>query len=181
MSHRQFLKLFLKQPNINASIIPSSKQAAKGMVHGLDLGNMKYVVELGPGTGAFTDILSENLPQNCKVLLVELEEEYIEPLQKRFDDRFEVVRCSACQLSSLLQERGIDHVDLVISGLPYTLPEEVKKTLFETLLKLTQYGTQMRWFTYFPFLMKKHYSDFQMKKSCFVLWNFPPMWIYSVN
>lgn len=181
MSQTRFFKLFLKQPKVNASVTPSSKRAARAMVRGLDLEKMKYVVELGPGTGVFTDILAERLPGDCKVLLIELEEEYIKPLEKRYDDRFEVVRCSACELSSLLKERGVQHVDMVISGLPYTLPEEVKSILFNTLLELTENGTCMRWFTYFPFLMKKHYSKFPLRRSSFVIWNFPPMWIYSVN
>ena len=181
MSQGRFFKLFLKQPSVNASVTPSSKKAAIGMVRGLDLSKMKYVVELGPGTGVFSDILAKRLPANCKILLIELEEEFIKPLEQRLDDRFEVVKSSACNLASLLKERGINNVDLVISGLPYTLPSDVKKTLFSTLLELTRNGTHMRWFTYFPFLMKRHYSHFPMKKSCFVLWNFPPMWIYSVN
>lgn len=181
MSQGRFFKLFLKQPSVNASVTPSSKKAAIGMVRGLDLSKMKYVVELGPGTGVFSDILAKRLPANCKILLIELEEEFIKPLEQRLDDRFEVVKCSACNLESLLKDRGIKNVDLVISGLPYTLPSDVKKTLFSTLLELTRNGTHMRWFTYFPFLMKRHYSHFPMKKSCFVLWNFPPMWIYSVN
>ena len=181
MSQRQFFKIFLKQPKVNASVTPSSKRAAHGMIQGLDLSKMKYVVELGPGTGVFSDMLAKRLPENCKILLIELEEEFIKPLEKRLDDRFEVVKCSACNLSSLLKDRGINNVDLVISGLPYTLPIEVKKSLFATLVELTRNGTHMRWFTYFPFLMKKHYANFPMKKSCFVMWNFPPMWIYSVN
>ncbi|PCJ81456.1 MAG: hypothetical protein COA49_05010 [Bacteroidetes bacterium] len=173
--------MFLRQPKVNASITPSSKRAAREMVSGLDLGVMKYVVELGPGTGVFTDILYERLPKDCKVLLIELEEEYIQPLKEKYDDRFEVIKCSACQLSKLLMERGVTHVDLVISGLPYTLPNEVKDPLFNTLAELTQKGTCMRWFTYFPFWMKKHYTKFPLRKASFVAWNFPPMWIYTVN
>ena len=65
MSQRRFFKLFLKQPTVNASVTPSSKKAAIGMVRGLDLSKMKYVVELGPGTGVFTDILAKRLPANC--------------------------------------------------------------------------------------------------------------------
>lgn len=181
MSQARFLKMFIRQPKVNASIIPSSKLAAKGMVRGLDLSAMKFVVELGPGTGVFTDILAQRLPSDCKVLLIELEEEYIAQLKKKYDHRFEVINVSACSLKDLLRERGIEHVDLVISGLPYTLPEEVKKPLFSTLLELTDKGTCMRWFTYFPFLMKRHYKQFPYRKAAFVGWNMPPMWIYSVN
>jgi len=173
--------MFIRQPKVNASIIPSSKRAAQSMVNGLDLNAMKYVIELGPGTGVITDILAEQLPSNCKILLIELEKEFIAPLQKKYDHRFEVVNCSASCLEDLLNERNVSQVDLVISGLPFTLPEDVKKPLYSTLLKLTEGGTCMRWFTYFPFLMKKHYKQFPFKKSCFVGWNFPPMWIYTVN
>ena len=181
MSKGHFLKMFIKQPKVNASITPSSKRAARGMVRGLKLGEMKYVVELGPGTGVFTDILAERLPTNCKVLLIELEEEYIVPLRAKYDSRFEVIKTSACQLDELLKERGINSVDLVISGLPYNMPDAVKVKLQNTLLSLTSQGTCMRWFTYFPWAMKKHYQQFKLQKKCFIMWNFPPMWIYTVN
>ena len=151
------------------------------MVRGLALGKMEYVVELGPGTGVFTDILAERLSSTAKVLLIELEESYIENLQEKYDERFEVVQCSACDLGSLLDKRGIKNVDLVISGLPYNMPDEVKTKLHKTLVSLTNKGTCMRWFTYFPFLMKGHYKQFDMKLADFILWNFPPMWIYTVN
>ena len=48
MSKGNFFKMFIKQPLVNASITPSSKRAARAIVRGLDLGQMKYVVELGP-------------------------------------------------------------------------------------------------------------------------------------
>lgn len=181
LSNRTFLRMFFKQPKVNASITPSSKRAARAMVRGLALGKMEYVVELGPGTGVFTDILAERLPPTAKVLLIELEESFIENLRNKYDDRFEVVQCSACELGALLEERGIKKVDLIISGLPYNMPVEVKTKLQSTLLKLTNKGTCMRWFTYFPFLMKPHYSQFKMKLADFIMWNFPPMWIYTVN
>ena len=181
MSKGDFLKMFIKQPKVNASITPSSKRAAKGMLKGLDLSQISYVVELGPGTGVFTDLLSDRLPQNCRVLLIELEESYIENLSNKYDDRFEVIKSSACELDRILAERGIEKVDLVISGLPFNMPQGVKSKLQNTLLDLTSRGTCMRWFTYFPWLMKRHYKQFEMSKACFVAWNFPPMWIYTVN
>ena len=173
--------MFIKQPKVNASITPSSRRAARAMVRGLALGKMDYVVELGPGTGVFTDILAERLSPTAKVLLIELEESYIRNLRTKYDERFEVVQCSACELGALLEERGIKNVDLVISGLPYNMPEEVKTKLQKTLVNLTDKGTCMRWFTYFPFLMKRHYKQFDMRLADFIMWNFPPMWIYTVN
>ena len=177
MSNKTFFKMFIKQPTVNASITPSSKRAARKMVKGLNLGQMKYVVELGPGTGVFTDILSARLPSDCKVLLVELEGSFIKNLKNKYDQRFEVVQSSACELDTLLIERGINNVDLVISSLPFNMPLDVKNKLQDTLIRLTNNGTCMRWFTYFPWLMKRHYRRFNLEKAAFVAWNFPPMWI----
>ena len=173
--------MFIKQPMVNASITPSSTRAARKMVKGLNLGQMKYVVELGPGTGAFTDILAKRLSNDCKVLLIELEHSFIKNLENKYDHRFEIVEASASELENLLNDRGIDNVDLVISSLPFNMPERVKNKLQDTLIKLTEKGTCLRWFTYFPWLMKKHYKRFNFEKAYFVAWNFPPMWIYTVN
>ena len=85
------------------------------------------------------------------------------------------------ELDKSLVRMGIEHVDLVISGLPFNMPEGVKIKLQKTLQSLTTMGTTMRWFTYFPWLMKKHYRQFNLRRACFVFWNFPPMWIYTVN
>ena len=40
------------------------------MLEGLDLSKMKYVVELGPGTGCFTAQLMEKLPESSEVLVL---------------------------------------------------------------------------------------------------------------
>ena len=181
MSNKTFFRMFIKQPKVNASITPSSKRAARKMVKGLNLGQMKYVVELGPGTGVFTDVLSSGLPSDCKVLLVELEASFIKNLENKYDHRFEVVQSSACKLEKLLIERGINNVDLVISSLPFNMPEDVKNKLQDTLIDLIDNGTCIRLFTYFPWLMKRHYKKFNLEKEAFVAWNFPPMWIYTVN
>ena len=136
MSNKAFFRMFIKQPMVNASITPSSKRAARKMVEGLNLGQMKYVVELGPGTGVFTDILSASLPSDCRVLLVELEGSFIKNLENKYDHRFEVVQSSACELDKLLRERCVKNVDLVISSLPFNMPEKVKLVVLEVLALL---------------------------------------------
>ena len=96
-------------------------------------------------------------------------------------DRFDIVQSSACRLESLLNERNWPHVDLVLSGLPFVLPGAVKKPMLSAIKGLTDRGTVFRFFTYMPPLMKPHYRMFQLRRVCFVLRNFPPMYIYSVN
>lgn len=176
-----FLWNFLKHPLRNASVVPSSRVASRAMLTGLDLSSLEYVVELGPGTGCFTQELFDRLPSHCQVLVIELDEGYVANLKARFGDRFEVVQASAHELDALIEERGWPRVDLVLSGLPFVLPEAVKKVLFASLLNRTGSGTVYRFFTYMPPIMKKHYCDFNLRLVKGVAANFPPMWIYSVN
>ena len=125
------------------------------MLEGLDVDQMEYVVELGPGTGCFTQELYDRLPAACQVLVIELE--------------------------ALIAERGWPRVDLVLSGLPFVLPKPVKESLWASLKRFTGEGTVYRFFTYMPPVMKRHYRDFDLRLVRGVAANLPPMWIYSVN
>jgi phospholipid N-methyltransferase len=151
------------------------------MLSGIDVENLKYVVELGPGTGCFTQELYDVLPADCQVLVIELEADYVAQLQARFGQRFQVVQASAHELEALIAERGWPRVDLVLSGLPFVLPKPVQQTLWSTLMRLTSQGTVYRFFTYMPPIMKRYYRDFDLRLVRGVAANLPPMWIYSVN
>lgn len=176
-----FLINFFKHPLRNASVAPSSRIAARNMLRGIAVDSLTHVVELGPGTGSFTRELYDCLSPQCKVLVIELDAGYVDGLQNQFGDRFEIVQASAHELERLLAERGWPKVDLIVSGLPFTLPKPVKASLWNVLHRMTEAGTVYRWFTYMPPIMKWHYRGFNMRLVRRVWANLPPMWIYSVN
>jgi len=176
-----FLINFIKHPLRNASVAPSSRIAARNMLRGIDVDALTHVVELGPGTGSFTRELYERLPEDCKVLVIELDPGYVARLQAQYGDRFEVVEASAHELDVLVADRGWPKVDLIVSGLPFSLPSEIRKALWKVLQGRTDEGTTYRWFTYMPPIMKWYYRQFNMHLVRRVWANLPPMWIYSVN
>ena len=176
-----FLIKFLKHPLRNASVAPSSRIAARNMLSGIEVGQLQHVVELGPGTGSFTRELYDRLPKSCQVLVIELDAGYVARLQEQYGDRFDIVQASAHELDALVAERGWPKVDLIISGLPFTLPPDIRKSLFSVLQGRTDQGTVYRWFTYLPPIMKRYYRQFDLHLVRRVWANLPPMWIYSVN
>lgn len=178
---KRFLINFLKNPLQNASVVPSSRHAADEMLSGIDFGSVRYVVELGPGTGVFTRELLNRISSNAEVLAIELEQSYIEQLRGVGNTQLEVVQGSACELANHVERKGWPQVDLVVSSLPFVLPDTEKRKLFRYLQKCTESGTTMRWFTYMPAAMKPHYKEFDLRLHAFVLRNFPPMWVYTVN
>ena len=106
---------------------------------------------------------------------------YVQRLKEQYGDRFEIVQASAHELDDLVHERGWPKVDLIVSGLPFTLPPEIRKSLWSVLQGRTDQGTTYRWFTYMPPIMKWYYRQFNMSLVRRVWANLPPMWIYSVN
>ena len=57
MKKTSFLKEFLTRKNQVGAVAPSSKYLTKKMLGGLELVNADVVIELGPGTGVFTERL----------------------------------------------------------------------------------------------------------------------------
>nr|WP_222131725.1 methyltransferase domain-containing protein [Pseudonocardia sp. C8] len=78
------------------------------------------VVELGPGTGAVTAEVSRRMAPEGRHLAVELDPGMARYVAERHPD-VEVVNGDARKLGELLAERGIEHADAVISGLPWSL------------------------------------------------------------
>jgi phospholipid N-methyltransferase len=76
------------------------------------------VVELGPGTGAFTAAIQRRLAGRGYHLAVEIDEVFATMVQRRCPG-VEVVVDDAVRLPELLAARGIPAADVVISGLPW--------------------------------------------------------------
>jgi phospholipid N-methyltransferase len=87
----------------------------------------RVVAELGSGTGAFTIEIVRRLREDAQLLAFEVDPGYVAELRRRITDpRVTIFHESAVALPDRLHERGLDHVDSIISGLPFaTLPSPV--------------------------------------------------------
>jgi phosphatidylethanolamine/phosphatidyl-N-methylethanolamine N-methyltransferase len=175
-----FLLNFLKNPVRNASVVPSSKVAGKAIISGIDWDKIETVVELGPGQGTFTRAILAACRPGTKIILIDLEESYVDLLRQQFGSRVTVVHASAHRLNEILEEMNLPKADLIISSLPF-LQKQIHLEIFNAILKQTEQGAIYRFFTYIPPVMKWHYRELPLHKVKFVLENIPPMWIYGIN
>ncbi|TQM43484.1 class I SAM-dependent methyltransferase [Pseudonocardia cypriaca] len=114
----RFVREFVRDPLHTASVTPSSQALAAAMVRPVPAVGEPVVVELGPGTGAFTRAIQERTGGRARHVAVELNERWAQLLTDRHPG-VDVVRADARELPRLLAERGIGSVDAVVSGLPW--------------------------------------------------------------
>jgi phospholipid N-methyltransferase len=117
---RLFLGKFLKHGTAIASVAPSSRWLSRLTVRNIDWARATALVELGGGTGPITHVIAENARPECRVVVVERDPDFARLLRERFGHlaNFEIVESDVDRLGSILEQRGIDSVDHVISGLP---------------------------------------------------------------
>lgn len=114
----RFLREFVRDPLHTASVTPSSRALAAAMTQALPVTGEPVVVELGPGTGAFTRAIQERTGGRARHVAVELNAGWADLLTQRHPE-VDVVRADARELPRLLADRGIGSVDAVVSGLPW--------------------------------------------------------------
>lgn len=114
---------FARQPTVMGAIAPSSHRLAEAVVTPVPARGDPVIVELGPGTGAFTRLIQARLDGRGRHIAVEVNPRLAQLISCRHP-AVEVAQASAVQLRSILAERAVSGVDVIISGLPWAaLPE----------------------------------------------------------
>lgn len=114
----RFLRSFLANPRRVGAAFPSSQALAGQITDPIDFARARVIVELGPGTGAFTRQLAQRAHPACRVLALELDAALAAYVAAQYP-RVEVVHAAAQRLPEVLAERGITAVDAAVSGLPF--------------------------------------------------------------
>ncbi len=180
-SRLRFLKQWVRNPREIGSVTPSSRFLTREVVEPIKASQARLVVELGPGTGVFTQALLAALPADGKVLAIDTNASFVEHLRRTIPDRrLTAVHASAEEVDRLVAEAGWPAADAIISGIPYSLlPRPVmfgilraaRRALREDGLFIGyQYSRMLR-----PHLLdvfgNVHYRS--------VLLNLPPAFVYS--
>lgn len=140
--HVLLVSRFLRNPRTVGAFAPSSRLLAEAMSDHLVPHAASRVVELGPGTGAFTASLLSAMAERSHLLAVEIDPVFASALRRRWPD-LDVACAAAETLPALMTARGGCQVDHIISGLPFvSLPAAiVTRTLQAVAATLRPGGT----------------------------------------
>lgn len=116
--HLQFVRAFLRDPLTVGAFWPSSRALARLVVEGCQLRSRRLVVELGPGTGAFTELILARLHRKSRFVAIELNATNVRELARRFP-HVEIHHDSAANLQNCLGAGGDLRADCIISGLAW--------------------------------------------------------------
>ena len=131
----RFFRSFIANPRQVGAILPTSRRAVRDMLDMANFAQARCVVELGAGTGVYTEEVVARLHPEARFLAFEVDPELVATLDGRFQDpRIRIINDSAENVGDYLNGTK---VDIIVSGLPFTsLPEPVKRNIFEQISRV---------------------------------------------
>lgn len=177
---RKFLKEFWKDKQMVGAVSPSTKFLGEKMIENVDFDNARTIVELGPGTGVFTEMIINRMHPDAKLLVFELNDSFFNNLKDRFDDpRVQIIHDSA---EKIAQYTNGEKVDAVISSLPLMVfSEELRNNVvnaaYDSLKKEGKY-MQFQYSLQSKKLLQSIYKNVSVK---FTMKNFPPAFVYTCS
>ena len=182
-----FLREFIRRPTHIGAIAPSSRWLARRLVPSATLRSADTVVELGPGTGAFTRAIQDTIVPSTTFFALEINQQFATNLRRRFPD-LTVHHDSAEKLPKYLAQHGKSEVDCILSGLPWaSLSMEVQEGSMTAVAESLRPGGTFATFAYVHAVYLPKARRFRRRlESLFttvetspVVWlNLPPAFVY---
>jgi phosphatidylethanolamine/phosphatidyl-N-methylethanolamine N-methyltransferase len=180
----RFLEAFIREPFKVGSFWPSSSALSRALVGGCEFRPGDTVVELGPGTGAFTELLLERLRGRGRMLALEISPTNISVLRKRFSP-CEIIQDSAEHLTRYVEPRS---ARCVVSGLAWgnMLPAMQDRILAAVLASIAPRGQfvafgyiHAKWLPTSLRFQRRLRENFRRVEFTPVVWrNLPPAFVY---
>lgn len=176
-----FFRAWSRKPLRVASIVPSGHSLGRLITQEVD-GNCGPVIELGPGTGAFTRAIIARGVAEQNLVLVEIGREFASMLSRRFP-RATLIEEDAAELGSF----GIrGPVGAVVSGLPLlSMPTNQVEAIMSGAFKHLARDGSFYQFTYGPRCPVPQkvlrLLGLEAKLIGRALLNFPPASVYRIS
>jgi len=183
VSKSTFLKQFFKEKNMVGAMAPSSRFLAAKMLDHLPIKEAKIIIELGPGTGVFTEKIIKKMGTDTQLIVIELNDSFFHSLVKKINNKnVHLKHGSAENIGNYLSELGVDRADLIISSLPLAvIPSPIRQSVLKAIKKNLKEEGQFVQFQYSLQSRSALKQIFSSVKLNFTPFNFPPAFIYTCN
>ncbi len=182
-----FLAEFAAKPAAIGAIAPSSPVLAQEITTWIDWPNVQAVLEYGPGTGAFTQAILDRKSPQAKFAAIEANPALAQEFRAAHPGVTLHQDCVA-NVAEVCAAEGIEHVDAIISGLPWAaFSEEDQNTYLDAMMEVLPPGGQLTTFAYLQGLLLPASQRFKKKLGRYfpqvtiskTIWtNLPPAFVY---
>jgi len=126
-----FARNFFRHPRMLGSIIPSSRFLIRQLLQPVDWAAARVIVEYGPGVGSITAEILQRMRPDAQLIAIETNSDFVKFLRSAFPDRrLRVMEGSAESVDEILRQQGHEHVDYIISGIPFsTIPAHLRERI----------------------------------------------------
>jgi phospholipid N-methyltransferase len=186
--YMDFFRAVASKPKFTGAIAPSSKELARMMVRSFDLKSAPLVVEIGPGTGAFTRLILERLGDPARYLGLDLNANFVRKLRLKFPHA-SFYQGSAEHIAQFVAHHdGAQQADYVICGLPWAIFEaDLQDRILGGINSILRPGGRFSTFAYvhglrtlpalrFRRMLQRRFA--RVETSPIVWKNFPPAIVY---
>lgn len=161
-------------------VAPSSRFLVRKMVEPINFEQARTIVEFGPGTGVVTKELLKRMGRETSLISMEINKGFYEECRKIVDERFTLLNQSAHTIREVLDEKGIENVDYVISSLPLAIiPTEIKAAILDSAKLVLKPGGKYVQFQYSLTDRKRILQRFDTMSIGFTPINIPPAFVYK--
>ena len=181
---------FLARPVEVGAVAASSRMLAESLTTLAGVAEASCVVELGPGTGAVTGVILEQLPETASFMALEINPDFVRILNHRFPDIL-VIQDSAVHLAKYLEKYETGFCDSIVSGLPFaSFDDELQSQIIEAALRALKPGVMFTTFSYLQSqllpqarsLIRALHERFSEVDRSPVIWrNVPPVYVYRAK
>jgi phospholipid N-methyltransferase len=177
-----FFKRFISAPTQIGSVTPSSKYLMYAMLNKVSWNECESIVELGAGTGVFTDKIAEKMASG-RLIVFEIDDKFrsIIKAHNRYNKKLEItIHSNAEELSATIESLGMQQVDCILSSLPFTaLPFKVTDNILNEIARCLKHDGKFVAYQYSQIMKKEFEKRFESVNVSFVLRNIPPAFVYE--
>lgn len=177
-----FIMQYLRHPRSVGAVKASSKYLAEKMIEDVNFSEAECIVEIGAGTGAFTDKIVRKKQEETLLLVFEINLVFCRILKKKYGNlpNVHILHASAEHMDKYLGRYGRKRADYIISGLPFaSLPIEVSHRILKKCSSHLAEGGSFITFQYTRLkvgMMRQFFPGISLKKE---YRNLPPAYILT--
>ncbi len=173
-----FLRAFVANPRAVGAVLPTSRRAVRDMLDLADVPGARRVVELGAGTGVYTDEILARLAPDAVLVALETDERLAALLADRVrDPRLRVVCDSAENVDAYL-DGGL--ADVIVSGLPFTsLGADLTRRILDRAQQALGHDGVLLVLQYSPLIQSELRRRFSSVRRRVCLVNVPPAFLFA--